>query len=454
MQIVARGRTIKLTRFENRADLIEALREAAGVAGRVIIGGTTGDGEPVELVMLIDKGSVVAASVNGVKPGRDELGNLLNSLNGGYIEVQEIDHAGMELEREFNSQFFFDRPIDLNSLLEASTSNVEPESVESVSETEAAAKEVSVAEKEEAETEITAESSEATATMHEAVTEKAEEQVGPAATSTREAEAAVEGSVETVRGETQTEAVAEVAKAEATEEQAEAAEAKELGETATEAATEQAVAASQTQAVTREVEEAKVKSLKEVTVEKKVIEEGRKLLEKLPEDVRSFIDPEILEKVSNIYADNAVNVYMIATRSGHIVRFLRDVDPIEALKDLIRISREEDTYARLLASFDTNVEAYMISYRGILCSAVITPYLQPLTIVEKGMKALTKYVEEAEKAKQKKYSYMILPEEDLDEIFGCSLAYEEAIKKIQSVQKEEKSPRTRRRGFLSRLFRR
>ncbi len=441
--MVARGRTVKIARFTGVEELVKHIGEHDSLTGRIIVSARLSDGSTAESVLLLQGGKVVAASLNGGKAGVEDIVKTLANVEEGFVEVQELDKAGVELDLEFNSGFRVEGEHSLARIVDqlrrvAAEAKPAPEAAEERIEAKPVKAEAAEAG---VETKPAEERGELAVErpMAEAIVEKEEARNEAVA---EKVEAATEGEAVTA------EAIVEE------RESVEAAARPETGVKGAEAAMEERV---ETEAKPLEAAEVKVEAAAEAkpappkpAVEERVVEEARQALEKLPEEVRSLVEPRVFEEVSKIYASEVINVYLVAARNGHVVKVFRDVGPEEAIKELMSASAEG--YARLLASFDNQVEAYIIAYKGFLCGAAITPYLQPITILESGVKALIKFFEEARRAKLRRYVVMVLPEEDVEPILGCGEYVEELKKLREEREKKARVEEKKRRGFLRFLF--
>ena len=166
----------------------------------------------------------------------------------------------------------------------------------------------------------------------------------------------------------------------------------------------------------------------------------------LPKEVLDLFDPDVLERLSRVYASKVDAIYLNTVRSAHVVRFARDLGPEEALKELVK--RSGQGYARLLASLDNRVEVYVFAYKGVLCVAAVTPYLQPLSVSSTGVRALTEFFRLASEARQRRYVITVIPEEELDPYLECS-AYAEEVKRRKHERETEGERREgEKRGIL------
>ena len=407
MKQVARGQTLDILRISEKGEAQRLVMERAReLRGRIIASLMHGD-KLYDIVILVENGKMLAFSVNQEKRSIEELVDVLAEADKGFIELQSLDKAGIELEKEYNAEYLLEEPVNLDAILSMKTTIREPGAREERLESE-------------------------TTTIRE------QEQVAQIGESQVEEVGVVQGQPEHIEAE----AIEEMkeSKKEDTSvtvnivERAVSEREATVGETAGENSLQEAGEAVIGVEATR-VDHVKVG----VLVEKE--------LNELVKMLKEAAEPEVLDKCSENIVNSIVNAYLVIVKTEKIFRKIPAENIPEEIMKILHELSDIDDYIRFVISFgDKSKPSYdllILGHRGRLLVLLLVDHDNPLEVVLKGKEVIEKLNQILEDQTILGGAAYTVPKQALDPYLNCDET---------ESKRAEKPKRTKRRSLFSIFF--
>lgn len=430
---VARGKTLFIERIVVRGDGLQILdRLPPNFNGR-LVGTLVAEGKTYDVVVLVEDGSLVAVSVDSKPAKPEDLRKLLEEADDGFLEVQELDRAGIDLDKDYNSDFLLDSPVPLRDIVASTTESRVEEEERREEEQPLAVRVETTVEKEEGEVRPPE-------TVVEEEGEKAE-------TPVMVEEAVSQVAVVEEAGKREEEAVAEtpregngVGVAEAVEEEVAPAT----------SSVEEVYEAEQTEVIGR-IEEGVIDASRTIPVT------GAGSLQVVLEKLRSYADPHVVDTCSSLLRDKIIEAYLVFVRNETMLRKISPEGLAEELTKIIESTKESDSFIRVVIYVGNDKPSHdlvLLMYRGRVVATLLWNNANPLDVVATGSTVLEEPPREIVGKRVLGTIAYLVPRDPLENVLGCEKVLREAEER-RARREEKPKPRPQKeqkKGILSRIF--